>query len=98
MNEDQNQELFKVEQPKVSAVGKMDMSGAFGASSINVEKVKGAENFGKTVVRLIKYMRPELIALILMIYGGKYSVFQDGIYGYGIRGENLSYRRRSVLS
>ena len=67
MNEDQNQELFKVEQPKVSAVGKMDMSGAFGASSINVEKVKGAENFGKTVVRLIKYMRPELIALILMM-------------------------------
>lgn len=45
----------------------MDMSGAFGASSINVEKVQGAENFGKTVVRLIKYMRPELIALILMM-------------------------------
>ena len=67
MNEDQGQEIFKVEQEKVSAVGKMDMSGAFGASSINVEKVQGAENFGKTVVRLIKYMRPELVALILMM-------------------------------
>ena len=67
MNEDQGQEIFKVEGEKVSSVGKMDMSGAFGATSINVEKVKGAENFGKTVGRLIKYMRPELIALILMI-------------------------------
>ena len=66
MNEE-NQEIFKVEEEKVSSVGKMDMSGAFGATSINVEKVKGAENFGKTVKRLIKYMRPELIALILMI-------------------------------
>ncbi|MBO4539234.1 MAG: ABC transporter ATP-binding protein [Clostridia bacterium] len=43
------------------------MSGAFGASSINVEKVKGAENFGKTVIRLIKYMKPEMLALIVMI-------------------------------
>ncbi len=68
MNEDNNsQEIFKVEGEKVSAVGKMDMSGAFGASSINVEKVKGAENFGKTVVRLIKYMRPELLMLIGMM-------------------------------
>lgn len=67
MNEEQGQEIFKVEEEKVSSVGKMDMSGAFGATSINVEKVKGAENFGKTVKRLIKYMRPELIALILMI-------------------------------
>ena len=67
MNEEQDQEIFKVEEEKVSSVGKMDMSGAFGATSINVEKVKGAENFGKTVKRLIKYMRPELIALILMI-------------------------------
>lgn len=68
MNEDNNsQEIFKVEREKVSAVGKMDMSGAFGASSINVEKVKGAENFGKTVVRLIKYMRPELLMLIGMM-------------------------------
>ncbi len=68
MNEDQqSQEIFKVEGEKVSSVGKMDMSGAFGASSINVEKVQGAENFGKTVVRLIKYMRPELLALIAMM-------------------------------
>jgi ATP-binding cassette subfamily B protein len=68
MNEDNGQqEIFKVEGEKVSSVGKMDMSGAFGATSINVEKVKGAENFGKTVRRLIKYMRPELIALIAMM-------------------------------
>ena len=67
MNEEQGQEIFKAEGEKVSSVGKMDMSGAFGASSINVEKVKGAENFGKTVARLIKYMKPELIALILMM-------------------------------
>ena len=50
MNEDQGQEIFKVEREKVSAVGKMDMSGAFGASSINVEKVQGAENFGKLLL------------------------------------------------
>ncbi len=62
-----NDEIVKVEGEKVSSVGKMDMSGAFGASSINVEKVQGAENFGKTVRRLIKYMRPEMIALIAMI-------------------------------
>ncbi len=62
-----NDEIVKVEAEKVSSVGKMDMSGAFGASSINVEKVQGAENFGKTVKRLIKYMRPELVALIAMI-------------------------------
>ena len=62
-----NDEIVKVEGEKVSSVGKMDMSGAFGASSINVEKVQGAENFGKTVKRLIKYMRPELLALIAMI-------------------------------
>ncbi|NLL56422.1 MAG: ABC transporter ATP-binding protein [Clostridiales bacterium] len=43
------------------------MSGAFGASSIKIDKVQGAENFGKTVVRLIKYMRPQMIALISMI-------------------------------
>ncbi|MCR4660634.1 MAG: ABC transporter ATP-binding protein/permease [Clostridia bacterium] len=43
------------------------MSGAFGATSINVEKVKGAENFSKTVKRLIKYMKPELIMLISMV-------------------------------
>ena len=67
MNEDQGQEIFKVEGEKVSAAGKFDMSGAFGASSINVEKVQGAENFGKTVIRLIKYMRPEMIALIAMM-------------------------------
>ncbi|MGN1042147.1 MAG: hypothetical protein ACI4SK_01545, partial [Christensenellales bacterium] len=62
-----NDEIVKVESEAVSSVGKMDMSGAFGASSINVEKVQGAENFGKTVKRLIKYMRPELVALIAMI-------------------------------
>jgi len=62
-----NDEIVKVEAEQVSSVGKMDMSGAFGASSINVEKVQGAENFGKTVVRLIKYMKPELVALIAMI-------------------------------
>lgn len=62
-----NDEIVKVEQEQVSSVGKMDMSGAFGASSINVEKVEGAENFGKTVKRLIKYMRPEMVALIAMI-------------------------------
>lgn len=62
-----NEEIVKVEKEQVSSVGKMDMSGAFGASSINVEKVEGAENFGKTVIRLIKYMKPELIALIAMI-------------------------------
>ena len=42
MNDEQGQEIFKVEGEKVSSVGKMDMSGAFGATSINVEKVKGA--------------------------------------------------------
>lgn len=62
-----NDEIVKVEGEKVSSVGKMDMSGAFGASSINIEKVQGAENFGKTVKRLIKYMRPEMVALIAMI-------------------------------
>ena len=66
MNENEEQ-IVKVETERTSAVGKMDMSGAFGASSINVEKVKGAENFGKTVWRLIKYMRPEMFALIAMI-------------------------------
>ncbi len=62
-----NEEIIKVEGEKVSSVGNMDMSGAFGASSINVEKADTAENFGKTVKRLIKYMKPELIALISMI-------------------------------
>ena len=66
MNENE-EVVVKSEQERTSSVGKMDMSGAFGASSINVEKVKGAENFGKTVVRLIKYMRPEMLALIVMI-------------------------------
>ncbi len=66
MNENE-EVVVKAEQERTSSVGKMDMSGAFGASSINVEKVKGAENFGKTVVRLIKYMRPEMLALIVMI-------------------------------
>ncbi len=66
MNENE-EVVVKAEQERTSAVGKMDMSGAFGASSINVEKVKGAENFGKTVVRLIKYMKPEMLALIVMI-------------------------------
>lgn len=65
MNE--NEDIVKVESEKVSSVGKMDMSGAFGASSIKIEKVIGAENFGQTVVRLIKYMRPEMLALIFMI-------------------------------
>lgn len=68
MNEDdRGQKIFRAESEKTIAAGKLDMSGAFGASSINVEKVKGAENFGKTVVRLIKYMKPELIALLLMM-------------------------------
>ena len=62
-----NDEIVKVEAEQVSSVGKMDMSGAFGASSINVEKVEGAQNFGKTVKRLIKYMRPEMVALILVL-------------------------------
>lgn len=62
-----NDEIIKVEGEKVSSVGKMDMAGAFGASSINVEKVEGPQNFGKTVKRLIKYMRPELVALIAMV-------------------------------
>ncbi len=66
MNENE-EVVVKAEQERTSAVGKMDMSGAFGASSINVEKVKGAENFGKTVIRLIKYMKPEMLALIVMI-------------------------------
>ena len=64
----ENEEVVvKAEEERTSSVGKMDMSGAFGASSINVEKVKGAENFGKTVIRLIKYMKPEMLALIVMI-------------------------------
>ncbi len=63
----EDNEIVKVEEEKVSSVGKMDMSGAFGASSINVAKVQGAENFGQTIVRLIKYMRPEMIALISMV-------------------------------
>ena len=66
MNENE-EVVVKAEQERTSSVGKMDMSGAFGASSINVEKVKGAENFGKTVIRLIKYMKPEMLALIVMI-------------------------------
>ncbi len=66
MNENEEQ-VVKVEQERTSSVGKMDMSGAFGAGSINVEKVQGAENFGKTIIRLIKYMKPEMVALIVMI-------------------------------
>ncbi len=66
MNENE-EVVVKAEEERTSSVGKMDMSGAFGASSINVEKVKGAENFGKTVIRLIKYMKPEMLALIVMI-------------------------------
>lgn len=63
-----NDEIVKVQCcDQVSCVGQMDMSGAFGASSIKVEKVQGAENFGKTIIRLIKYMRPEMWALIAMI-------------------------------
>lgn len=62
-----NDEIVKVEGEAFSSVGNMDMSGAFGASSINVEKADTAENFGKTVLRLIKYMRPEMLALISMI-------------------------------
>ncbi|MFA6866433.1 MAG: ABC transporter ATP-binding protein [Clostridia bacterium] len=62
-----NDEIVKVQEEGVSSVGKMDMAGAFGASSINVKKVQGAEKFGKTLVRLVKYMRPELIALLCMI-------------------------------
>lgn len=65
--DEQEQEIYKVEGEKVSAAGNMDMSGAFGATSINIEKVKGAENFGKTVKTLLKYMKPELILLISMI-------------------------------
>lgn len=66
MNDEQ--EIVQVEQEKVTSVGKMDMAGAFGASSINVAKVVGPENFGKTIVRLLKYMRPELIALLSMVF------------------------------
>lgn len=62
-----NDEIVKVEGEAFSSVGNMDMSGAFGASSINVEKADTAENFGKTVLRIIKYMRPEMLALISMI-------------------------------
>jgi ATP-binding cassette subfamily B protein len=62
-----NEEIVKVESAKVSSAGNMDMAGAFGASSIKIDKVKGAEDFGQTVVRLIKYMRPEMWALISMI-------------------------------
>lgn len=65
MNEEND--IIKVEEEKVTSVGKMDMAGAFGASSINVAKVQAAENFGQTIVRLIKYMRPEMIALIAMV-------------------------------
>lgn len=65
MNEDNG--IIKVEEEKVTSVGKMDMAGAFGASSINVAKVQAAENFGQTIVRLIKYMRPEMIALLSMV-------------------------------
>lgn len=67
IDEENDSGLYKVEEEKKSSVGNFDMSGAFGATSINVEKVKGAENFGKTVKRLIKYMKPELIMLISMI-------------------------------
>ncbi|HOO23293.1 MAG TPA: ABC transporter ATP-binding protein [Clostridia bacterium] len=66
MNENE-QEIVKVETEQVSSVGKMDIAGAFGASSIKIEKVKGAENFGKTLVRLVKYMKPEMWAIICMI-------------------------------
>lgn len=66
MNENE-QEIVKVQTEQISSVGKMDMAGAFGASSIKIEKVQGAENFGQTLARLVKYMRPEMVAILFMI-------------------------------
>lgn len=65
MNE--KDEIVKVQEEQVSSAGNIDMSGAFGASCINIKKVETAENFGQTVKRLIKYMKPEIIALLSMI-------------------------------
>lgn len=60
-------EIPGVKNEQITAAGKIDMGGAFGASSINVEKVEGARHFGKTVKELIKYMRPEMFSVIAMI-------------------------------
>ncbi len=61
------QEIVKVQSEQTSSVGKIDLGAAFGGAGPVGEKVQGAQNFGKTVVKLIKYMKPQMFALISMI-------------------------------
>ena len=62
MNEEMNSNVNSSEKKG------FDLGGALGVGGPSISgKVKKADQFGKTVIQLIKYMKPELFSLIMMI-------------------------------